>query len=266
VNPLPYRVVDRRQETTDTATITLQPVGGRIGAWSPGQYAVVTAGGADVPLPLSGRLGARVQLTVRDVDPVTHAIARVPEGAEIGLRGPYGQGWGTDRAAGRDLVLLAGGIGLATLRPLVCRVLAERDRYGRVAVLLGARQPADLIFSHEYGSWRAAGAQLLVTVDRAEPGWRGSVGLVTSLLSRARFSGDNAAAFLCGPEVMMRLAARDLGCRGVPAAWVQVSLQRAVRCGTGWCGACQVGQLLVCRDGPVVDWPSAQPSLSANEA
>lgn len=266
MTPLPYRLVDRRQETTDTATITLRAVAGRIGAWSPGQFAVVTVPDAgQSPVPLSGGAGAHAQLTVRGQDPVTHAIAAAPVGAEVGLCGPYGHGWQIDRAAGRDLVLLAGGIGLATLRPLLSRVLAERNRYGRVAVLLGAREPADLIFTHEYGAWRAAGAQVLVTVDRAEPGWRGSVGLVTASLSRARFSGAEAAAFLCGPAVMMRLAARDLERHGVPASRVQVSLQSAVRCGTGCCDACQVGGVLACRDGPVVDWPEVRPALSTSE-
>jgi anaerobic sulfite reductase subunit B len=263
---LPYRVVDRRQESTDTVTVKLKPAGDGIGAWTPGQFVVVTVPEVgELPLPLSGGAGEQVQLTVRDRDPVTHALAVAPAGAEVGVRGPCGQGWRIDHLAGRDLVLLAGGGGLAILRPLLSRVLAERDRYGKVALLLGAREPADLIFTHEYGRWRAAGAQLLVTVDRPQPGWRGSVGLVTSLLARARFAGPDTAAFLCGPEVMMRLAARELGRRGVPASRVQVSLQGAVRCGIGCCGACQVGHLLVCRDGPVVDWLEAQPALSTNE-
>lgn len=270
---LPYRVVDRRRETTDTVTVTLEPTGAGLGGWSPGQLLLAAApeaapvpasGPGGVPLSISGGSGARICYTVRDVDAATHAIAAAPAGTVMELSGPYGQGWRTGQAQGRDLLLLAGGIELASLRPLLTQALAERDRYERIAVLIGARTPTELIFTHEYGSWRAAGAQLLVTVDHAGPGWRGSVGLVTALLARARFSAPDTAAFLCGPEVMTRLAARDLDRLGIPPEQVQVALERPMHCGTCACGRCQIGSLMLCRDGPVVDWPEARVLLSGS--
>jgi anaerobic sulfite reductase subunit B len=264
--PLPYRLVDRRIETTDTVTLTLEPTGSGIGPWRPGQFTMVYAFGVgEVPISISGGNGTQIWHTVRDVGAVTHAIASAPVGSVLGLHGPYGQGWDLDSATGGDLVVLGGGIGLAPVRPLIVDALARQHRYGRVVVLVGARQPADLIFTHEYGAWRAAGAQLLVTVDRADAGWRGPVGVVTTLLSRARFAAGRAVAFVCGPEVMMRFAARDLIYLGVPAAAVRVSLERNMRCGVARCGHCQLGPLMLCRDGPVVDWHRAAPLLSVKE-
>lgn len=264
--PLPYRVVDRRIETTDTVTLTLEPTGTSLGTWWPGQFTMVYAFGiGEVPISISGGTGSLIRHTVRDVGAVTHAIASAPVGTVLGLHGPYGRGWDLASAGGDDLVVLAGGIGLAPLRPVITDALAHPGWYGRVAVLVGARRPADLIFTHEYGAWRAAGAQLLVTVDQAEPGWRGSVGVVTSLLTRARFAADRATAFVCGPEVMVRFAARDLAHLGVPDMAVRVSLERNMRCGVARCGHCQLGPLLVCRDGPVVDWRQASELLSVKE-
>jgi NAD(P)H-flavin reductase len=259
-------VVDRRAETTDTVTLTLEPTGPGIGAWAPGQFTMVYAFGVgEVPISISGGAGTAIRHTVRDVGAVTHAIASAQVGSTLGLHGPYGCGWDLASAPGDELVILAGGIGLAPLRPLVAEALARPSRFGRVAVLIGAREPAELIFTHEYGAWRAAGAQVLVTVDRAHPTWRGPVGVVTSLLSRARFAPTRVVGFVCGPEVMMRFAARDLGYLGVPADRVRVSLERNMQCGAARCGHCQLGPVLICRDGPVTDWAQAGPLLSVKE-
>jgi len=264
--PLSYRVVERRVETADTATLTLAPTNGGVGRWTPGQFTMVYAFGVgEVPISISGGNGERICHTVRDVGAVTHAIATAPAGTVLGLHGPYGQGWDLPSAQGRDLVILAGGIGLAPLRPVITQALAHRDRFGRVVVLVGARTPADLLFSQEYGAWRAAGAQVLVTVDRAQRGWRGAVGVVTTQLERARFAPASAVAFVCGPELMMRFAARDLGRLGVPDQAIRVSLERNMQCATGRCGHCQLGPMLVCRDGPVTDWARAAPLLSVKE-
>lgn len=270
--PQPYRMVDRRVETTDTVTVTLEPLETELGRWEPGQFTMVYVFGVgEVPLSISGGSCGLIQHTVRDVGPVTHAISTAPAGTVFGLHGPYGQGWRLappttgDLPPKADLVVLAGGIGLAPLRPVITEALARPGRFRRVCVLIGARRPADLIFTYEYGGWRAAGAQVLVTVDRAESGWRGPVGLVTGLLLRARFAAPRTTAYVCGPEVMMRFAARDLSHLGVPADRIRVSLERNMQCGTGWCGHCQLGPLLVCRDGPVIGWDVAGPLLATRE-
>jgi len=265
--PLPYRVTGRRVEAADTVTLTLAPVGQRIDPWEPGQFTMLYAFGVgEVPISISGGDGgARIRHTVRDVGAVSHAVCATAVGGVLGLRGPYGHGWDPDSAAGADLVLVAGGIGLAPLRPVLDRVLAHRERYGRIALLVGARTPADLLYPREYPTWRAAGVQVLVTVDRADAGWGGHVGLVTTLLGRTGFTPDGTVAFVCGPELMMRFTARALGDLGVPAAAVRVSLERNMRCGIALCGHCQLGPLLVCRDGPVAGYDVAGPLLGVKE-
>jgi anaerobic sulfite reductase subunit B len=266
MTPLPYRVVDRRVETTDTVTLALEPVGAGIGRWLPGQFTMVYAFGVgEIPISICGGDGAQIRHTVRAVGAVSNAVCAAPVGATLGLRGPYGHSWDLDTATGADLVLVAGGIGLAPLRPVLTGALAQRDRYGRITVLVGARTPADLIYTHEYGFWRMAGAQVLVTVDRADAGWVGRVGVVTTLLDRAALRPDRTIAFACGPEAMMRFTARALASHGVPATAVRVSLERNMQCGAALCGHCQLGPLLVCRDGPVVSWDTAGPLLAVEE-
>lgn len=228
---MPYQVVQSRKETSDTVTLTLEPAGEGIGGWAPGQFTIVHAsvhapGTGEVPISISGGAGNRIQHTVRDVDAITHAIAATPVGGGLGLSGPYGHGCDLDTVEGSDLVVVAGGIGLAPLRPLITQALARRERYGRIAVLVGARTPDDLIFAYEYGAWRGAGAHVLVTVDRADAGWRGSVGVVTALLRHARFSSQRAVGFISGPEVMMRFAARDLGALGLDVRAVRAPADR----------------------------------------
>ncbi|GAB1646315.1 FAD/NAD(P)-binding protein [Krasilnikovia sp. MM14-A1259] len=266
--PLPYRVVSRRVDTYDTVTLELAHDSGPLPPFAAGQFAMLTAYGiGEVPISLSGggTSGDRLVHTIRAVGAVTRALTGASPGGTVGVRGPYGTGWDLRDADGGDVVIVAGGIGLAPLRPVVLAALARRDRYGRVSVLVGVRTPADLLYGAELRSWADAGIDVEVTVDRPDGGWSGHVGVVTSLLARAAFDPARTVAFLCGPEVMMRFTAQGLLTRGVPADRIKVSLERTMRCGAGWCGHCQLGPLLLCRDGPVVDWAGAEPLLSVRE-
>ncbi len=265
MTPVPYRVVRRRQETMDTATLVLEPVRDGLAAWSPGQFTMAYAFGVgEIPISISGGDGGLIQHTVRAVGAVSRAVYAASVGSTLGLRGPFGMGW-PDPPVGADVVMLAGGIGLAPLRPVVTSAL-ERAA-GRLFVLIGARTPADLIFTDEYEDWRAAGAEVLVTVDRAGAGWHGRVGVVTTLLGGVDLGRSPASAvgYACGPEVMMRLAAGALIERGVEPNRVWVSLERNMRCGVALCGHCQLGPILVCRDGPVADFDRAEPLLATRE-
>jgi NAD(P)H-flavin reductase len=260
--PLPYRVVERHDETADTVTVTLAAVGPPMAPWRPGQFTMVYAFGVgEIPISVSGGDSGRIHHTVRAVGAVSRAVCSAPRGAVLGLRGPYGRGWPAppDRT---DVMVVAGGIGLAPLRPVVEAALA---RPGRLSVLIGARTPADLIFTAELEAWRAAGAEVLVTVDRAESGWTGRVGLVTALLPVASFDPGRTVGYVCGPEVMMRLSAAALVERGVSPERVWVSLERNMRCGVAVCGHCQFGPVLVCRDGPVVGYDLARRLLKVSE-
>ncbi|WP_310719040.1 FAD/NAD(P)-binding protein [Streptomyces lydicus] len=266
LTPVPYRVVGRTDETSDTAEIVLEPVASALPPFVPGQFAMVYAFGVgDIPLSLSDLDGTRLTHTVRAVGAVSGALHRLRPGATVGVRGPLGTGWDLPTAEGRDLVIVAGGLGLAPLRPLVRAALATPRRYGRLNVLIGARTPADLVCARDLDAWRAAGARIQVTVDRPDDTWQGDVGVVTALLDRAGFDPAGAAAFVCGPEVMIRATARDLAHRGLAPERIRISLERTMHCGTGHCGHCQLGPLLLCRDGPVVTWGRAETLLTVRE-
>ncbi|MEV0403131.1 FAD/NAD(P)-binding protein [Actinoallomurus sp. NPDC050550] len=263
MTPVPYRVTERREETRDTATLVLEPCGAPISQVRPGQFTMLYAFGiGEAPISVS-RTGGVIEQTVRDVGAVSRALVGSGPGRMIGVRGPYGVGWGVEGAVGRDLVFAGGGIGLAPLRPALLYALERRRSFGSITVLIGARTPADLLYRAELDGWRERGARVEVTVDRADAAWPGHVGLITSLLGLVDAAPENATAFVCGPEIMMRLTAQALCDRGM--ADVRISLERNMRCGLGWCGHCQLGPWLICRDGPVVAYRDAAPELSVKE-
>ncbi len=268
--PEPYRVVKTTRETHDTVTLVLQPQqGDRVLAFAPGQFTMLYAFGVgEVPISLSGDPtdSTVLQQTIRRVGNVTAALAGLRKGDELGLRGPFGSSWPIDEAEGHDLLIIAGGIGLAPLRPALYQVIAERERFGRVAVLYGARTPAELLFVRELARWRGRfDLEVLVTVDRSAPGWTGEVGVVTRLVSRVRFDPRHTKALVCGPEVMMKFAARALTERGVAPVAIAVSLERNMKCAVGSCGHCQLGPYFVCRDGPVFGHADVAPLLAIPE-
>jgi NAD(P)H-flavin reductase len=253
LTPVPYRVADRLRETADTWTLALEPLAGEAPAIAPGQFMMVCPFGiGEVPISVSGppnRPGP-VVLTVRSVGAVTHAVCRSEPGAILGLRGPFGNSWPIDAAAGGDVVVVAGGIGLAPLRPVILQTLEQRADYDDVTLLYGARTPDDLLYPEQLDAWRHA-LGVDVTVDAAGEGWNGRVGVVTKLVATAPLHPARTTAFVCGPEVMMHFAIEALLARGVAANRIHVSLERDMRCGVGLCGHCQLGPTLICRDGPV---------------
>jgi NAD(P)H-flavin reductase len=254
--PVRYAVVGRRDETADTATLTLAPLGQPLKAPAPGQFMMLTAFGVgEVPISVSGGTNGASELvhTVRAVGAVTRALHRADRDTVVGVRGPFGTAWDAVSDDQHDLVFIAGGIGLAPLRPAIWAAIHTPNRHGRVVVLVGARTPDDLLFPDDLSAWTDhPDVALTVTVDHAEAGWRRSVGVVTTPLRRATFDPSRATAFVCGPEVMMRVVARDLLDRGMAAPDIRLSLERNMRCGIGHCGHCQLGPLLICTDGPVV--------------
>jgi NAD(P)H-flavin reductase len=254
--PLVYRVASRVRETEDVVTVGLEPVGPSASPFRAGQFHMLTAFGiGEVAISVSGTPGTEGPLehTIRDVGAVSRALARAPVGSVVGLRGPFGTDWGVAGLEGVDVVVVAGGIGLAPLRGAIHQ-LARRRGSATLTVLVGARTPAQLVFSEDVELWRARGADVRITVDAAAPGWDGAVGVVTGLLPRPLREASRTVALLCGPEVMMRFAAADLVELGVDPARVRVSLERNMQCGAGVCGHCQLGPLLLCRDGPVVSY------------
>jgi NAD(P)H-flavin reductase len=265
--PRPHTVTRRWRETEDTVTMVLRPVEGAPIRCAPGQFSMLYAFGVgEVPISFSGDPadGRPLVHTVRAVGSATEALCRAPRGATVGVRGPYGAGWSLgDRSD--ELLVVAGGLGLAPLRPAILQALADRDRRGRLRVLVGARSPDQLLFRADLARWRSRGAEVQVTVDHAAPGWAGPVGVVTELLDGAVTRSARTTALVCGPEVMMRFVAERLGRLGVPGGRIQVSLERNMRCGVAQCGHCQLGGVLLCRDGPVVRWDAIEPALEVRE-
>ncbi|MEJ2290096.1 MAG: hypothetical protein P8Y05_00095 [Deinococcales bacterium] len=157
-------------------------------------------------------------------------------------------------------------MGLPPLRPVLYQVLSQRDRFGRVALLYGARSPEEMVFVDELREWRSRlDLDVAITVDRATESWKGSVGFVTTLIGRAPVDAASAVAMVCGPELMMRFAALELVKQGVPEERIYASLERNMKCGIGLCGHCQLGPSFVCRDGPVYPFPTAKGLLQVAE-
>jgi NAD(P)H-flavin reductase len=251
------RVCDYREESYDTFTLVLDPPALPKGRYSylPGQFNMLYGFGlGEVPISMSGdpaETGAVVH-TIRAVGSVTNGLAKLRPGSSIGVRGPFGSSWPVEAARGSDVVLVCGGIGLAPLRPAIYHLLRHRNDYGRVVLLYGARSSADVLYREELLAWRASGAmQVLITVDRAEEGWSESIGLVTTLFTRATFDAQRTIGMMCGPEIMMRFTLREFQSRGVPEERLYVSLERNMQCAIGLCGHCQFGPKFVCMDGPV---------------
>jgi len=266
--PRLFRLVGRHQDTADTFTILLEPHDGVPLDFIPGQYTMLSAFGVgEVPISVSGdaHVPGPLQHTVRDVGAVTHALARASVGDMLGVRGPYGTGWEVADGQGRDVVFVAGGIGLAPLRPAVLEVLSHRADYGRVVLLYGARSPEELLFVDELRLWEDQGMEVLVTVDYGRESWTGRVGLVTKLIPRAGFDPRSTLALICGPEVMMRHTAMALVGRGVRASRIRVSLERNMRCGVGLCGHCQFRELFICVDGAVLPYAQVSALLGLRE-
>jgi NAD(P)H-flavin reductase len=267
--PVPFRVLRRRRETADTWTLELEPIAGEGLAAEPGQFAMLYAFGVgEVPVSISGdptRPGPLVH-TVRAVGPVSQAICSARPGDTLGVRGPFGSAWPVEKARGSDVVIVAGGIGLAPLRSALYTVLANDADFGSVVLLYGGRTPADLLYRRELERWRGRlDLDVAVTVDTAAADWRGKVGVVTQLIGRAAFDPSSAVAFVCGPEIMMRVTAQSLVDHGVASDRIYLSMERNMRCAVAHCGHCQFGPTLICRDGPVYRHDVLAPLLEVRE-
>ena len=265
-----YRVLQVRHEIPDTFTLELEPSdGGEISPFACGQFNMLYVYGVgEIPISISGnpaQLNSLVH-TTRAVGVVSRAMSEIKPRDMLGVRGPFGSHWPVEQAHGKDIVIVAGGIGLAPLRSVIYHVMADRERYGRVVLLYGARIPADILYRRELEHWRARlDLDVSVTVDHARGAWRGSVGVVTKLIPYAPFDPHNTIAFVCGPEIMMRFTAAELQKRGVAPEHLYVSLERNMKCAVGLCGHCQFGPRFVCKDGPVFPYSDVRDWLLKRE-
>lgn len=257
------RIRRKHAEVPGVLTYELVPSGGgEFRPFRPGQFNMLYVPGiGEAAISISGD-PQQVDVmphTVRQAGNVTGSLAKLSEGAVIGLRGPFGSAWPMEVCRGRDVVLVAGGIGLAPLRPAICELISNRNACGEITLIIGAREPALLLYPGEYDAWRTAGINVAVTVDRADDAWRGSVGVVTAILDRLWLrDAARTVVLTCGPEVMMWYVMRTAATRGVPGSQLYLSLERNMNCAVAFCGHCQFGPYFLCREGPVLCFDQVQ--------
>jgi NAD(P)H-flavin reductase len=268
--PRPYRVRRVRREMPDTFTLDLVPADDEaIPPFAAGQFNMLYVFGVgEIPISISGDPANRDQLvhTTRAVGAVSRAMSRLKADDAIGVRGPFGSAWPLAQAVGKDIVVIAGGIGMAPLRPAIHQLLAARQQYGRMTLLYGTRTPANILYRRQLAQWRARfDMDMFVTVDHAASTWQGHVGVVTRLIAQEAFDPAATAAFICGPEIMLRFTATELLKRGVTADQIFVSMERNMKCAVGLCGHCQYGPKFVCKDGPVFAYGNVQRLFTVRE-
>jgi NAD(P)H-flavin reductase len=268
--PRVYTVERTRRNTHDTFTLELSPAdGGRPEPFSAGQFNMLYIFGVgEIPVSISGSPEGDGPLThtIREVGAVTRAMARLKPGDSLGVRGPFGSSWPMEKAAGSDVVIVAGGIGLAPLRPVILQVQSQRGRYGRMVLLYGARAPKEILFRRQLKTWGGSfDMDVHVTVDRGDDRWNGEIGVVTNLIRRAMMDPDRTTVMICGPEIMMRFTALEMLRKGVGKDRIFVSMERNMKCGVGLCGHCQYGSRIICKDGPVYRYEEIEPWLGVRE-
>lgn len=263
------RVRRRRTDGPMVWSLEIEPEEGGPIRFVPGQFNMLTKFGVgEVPISLSGDADQSGPLvhTIRAVGAVSSALAQLRSGETVGFRGPFGQGWPMAEAAGCDVVVVAGGLGLAPLRPALYHLLSRREQYGEIVLLYGARSPSEILFRRELETWRRRlDIDIEVTVDHATDDWRGHVGVVTTFIPRATFDPMHTIALVCGPEVMMRFAVAALGDAGVADDAIYLSMERNMKCAVGHCGHCQFGPSFICRDGPVFRYDRVRAMLATKE-
>lgn len=256
MTPNIYKIEKFHRETHDTFSLILQTTNGlHTEKFKPGQFNMLYVFGVgEVPISISGDpyKSDTISHTTRVVGTVTKAMRALKEGDQLGVRGPFGTHWPVEEAYGDDVVVIAGGIGLAPLRPALYQIFAQRERFGKLVVLYGTRTPQDFLFRSELEKWRKnLDLDVQVTVDRATGNWRGNVGVVTRLIPRAPFDPYQCKVFICGPEIMMRFTIRELENRDVEYENIYVSMERNMKCGVGYCGHCQYRNYFICKDGAI---------------
>lgn len=266
--PEVFVIKERKQELDSTFSIRLVEAQGKQGvSFQAGQFNMLYAFGAgEVPVSLSGAPSAEDGWvhTIRAVGPATRALERLEVGDSVAVRGPFGTAWPLDKAAGKDLLVITGGLGLAPLRPVLLEYLAGNSGIKGLKLFYGARNPDDILYRQELADWSKA-FDVEVTVDHASAGWQGNVGVVTSLLAGTVIDPKNTVAFVCGPEVMMRFTLQQLLIKKIRASSIYLSMERNMKCATGHCGHCQWGPLFICKDGPVFSYHKVAKWLQIRE-
>ncbi len=268
--PMPCSIMQFQPETSDTFTLTLDVSGLKGGLrFKPGQFCMLYVFGVgEVPISISGDSNASTELqhTIRAVGNVTRSMQKLRQGDMLGVRGPFGTPWPVREAQGQNIMIIAGGIGLAPLRPLIYHIQRHRDDFGQINIYYGVRSPSDLLFTNELQECKSRfDIDYSLTVDHGTGCWKGNIGVVTQLLKEFDCQSDKTIAVLCGPEVMMRFSTRELNNLGIDDERIFLSMERNMQCATGFCGHCQYGPEFICKDGPVFRFDKIKAFFSVRE-
>ena len=257
-------------ETDDTFTLQIDL--GEMGetfSFLPGQFNMLYVfglGEAAISISSDASQGGMLAHTIHRVGTVTTGLAQMKRGDVIGLRGPFGTAWPITAARGKDVCIVAGGIGLAPLRPVMYAMLRERTAFERIILLYGARSPLDLLYRVELEEWaKEHNVEVLVTVDRGDSSWKGYIGVVTSLFSYIKLDARATVGYVCGPETMMKYTIDEMERRGLAEDQIYLSMERNMKCAVGFCGHCQYGPEFICKDGPVFTLPRIRHLLDKKE-
>ncbi|NCC21503.1 MAG: Ni/Fe hydrogenase subunit gamma [Alphaproteobacteria bacterium] len=272
MGPQPFRVIKVKEEIAGCTTLTVEPENDeakKLCFFQPGQFHMIYVfGQGEIPISISGDPSHPQQLvfTIMGVGTVSRALTKLKAGDMVGLRGPFGNTWPVEKGAGKDVMLIAGGLGLAPLRPTIYSILARRELYSRVMLLYGSRRPENILFQEQLDLWnKRMEMNVGITVDSADKKWDGNVGVVTELINDTSFSPTRTIAMICGPEVMMRFSAHALMDRGMSPKNIYVSMERNMKCAVGQCGRCQYGQYFMCKDGPVFSFEQVEQLYKVRE-
>ncbi|NTU41915.1 MAG: oxidoreductase [Nitrospirales bacterium] len=252
------KILRAKQLTVHEKLFEISLEGGDILDYEPGQFVMVSLFGiGEVPISISSSPTRRgsFEICVRAVGKVTHAMHRLEAGDEVGVRGPYGKGFPIRILEGNDLLIIAGGLGIAPLRSLIKYALDNRRDFGKVHILLGCKTPQDILFADEIGEWeQRMDVHYECTVDKAAPDWAGHVGLITTLIPGVDLEPERTFGVVVGPPIMYRFVIKELLEKKIPERQILLSFERHMKCGMGKCGRCQIQNLYCCQDGPVFNY------------
>lgn len=257
--PTPARIVDVQPMTAHEKLFNLVLPSGFHLDHRPGQFVELSVlGVGEAPISVCSsptRSNGHFELCVRSVGKVTDAVHRLSPGQMVGIRGPFGRSFPIERFYGRDVLFVAGGLGLAPLRSLIDEVIDKRGMFGRVIVLYGARTPSDMLFPNDLARWASRpDVEVHITVDRPDERWVGNVGVITTLFKKIEYQGRNMVAAIVGPPVMYKFVLRDLLAHGLAEANIWMSFERQMKCAVGKCGHCQMHHIYTCQDGPIFSY------------
>jgi len=252
------RVVQAEHLTPNERLLRLHFEDGSPLGHRPGQFVEISVFGVgEAPLTVASpaRDESWFEICVRRVGNVTRALHRVQPGTVVGVRGPLGRGFPLEEMVGQDILIVAGGIGLIPLRPVIWHILDRRTDFGRLTVLYGVKHPDERLFLPELAEWEARrDVDFRITVDRPVEGWEGHVGVVTTFFPELDILSQNTVALIVGPPVMYKFVLLGLSHKGIPDHKIFLSFERRMKCGVGKCGHCQVNGIYICKDGPTLSY------------